>query len=339
MSSPRVLAVIPTYNSATHIEKTLVSLLKQDYPHVRRVVIDDCSGDGTAGVLSRYRDVVEVLRNETNSGLAYGLNRGLSLAGDEDLFFILEDDVELVDADYISRAVKHFEDGRIALVCGQAVDFSRERLSLEKRAFARYLNLDYVESGVTEISYSLIKADLIRTAALLEIGGFGYAGNPKLGAEDQILAKNLRAKGYRLIKDASLRYRLEFARTTGLRGFLRSEANAGRTLGVAVGGGLISVSPVASAETKAKSNFRRTQVIVVALAVLSLVLLAVFWQAALAVLAVILAAEAGNYIRKSRGFKGREKLYFAAVGLLNDFNFALSFYRGFVSGLAKRGRR
>ncbi len=338
MSSPRVLAVIPTYNSATHIEKTLASLLKQDYPHVRRVVIDDCSRDGTAGVLSRYRDVVEVLRNDTNSGLAYGLNRGLSLAGDEDVFFILEDDVELVDADYISRAVKHLENERIALVCGQAVDFSRERLPLVKRAFARYLNLDYVEQGVTEISYSLIKADLIRIAALRKIGGFGYAGNPKLGAEDQILAKNLRAQGYTLVKDASLRYRLEFARTTGLRGFLRSEANAGRTLGVAVGGGLISANPVAGAETKAKSNFRRTQV-VVALAILSPVLLAVSWQAVLAVLAVILAAEAGNYIRKLRGFKGREKFYFAAVGLVNDFDFALSLYRGFVSGLVKRCRR
>ena len=130
MKYPRVLAVIPAYNSAEFIEKTVISLVKQDYPYLRRIVIDDCSKDGTGEIVSKYAGRLEVLRNETNSGLAFGLNRALTLAKDEEFLLILEDDVEIVDTDYVTRSLKHFEDSRVGIVCGQPVDFGPDRLSL-----------------------------------------------------------------------------------------------------------------------------------------------------------------------------------------------------------------
>ena len=90
MKYPRVLAVIPAYNSAEFIEKTVISLVKQDYPYLRRIVIDDCSKDGTGEIVSKYAGRLEVLRNETNSGLAFGLNRALTLAKDEEFLLILK---------------------------------------------------------------------------------------------------------------------------------------------------------------------------------------------------------------------------------------------------------
>jgi glycosyltransferase involved in cell wall biosynthesis len=333
---PKILAVIPAYNSAEYVEKAIGSLIQQDYPLLRKLVIDDYSTDDTYKVITRYQGKIEILRNEQNSGFAYSLNRALSLAGDEEFLFVLEDDIELADFDYITRALKHFEDKRVALVCGQAVDFSPQRLPLVKRAFARYLNADYQDEGVKKISYSLLKADLIRMAALREIGGFGFAGNPKLGVEDQVLAKKLRAKGFTLLKDASLKYRLDFARKNTLSGFLKSEANAGRTLGVAVTQRVIAINPVDTAETRHKSNYRRTQVVTVALFCASLLLFIYSYKLALAVIIGILALKFSNYLRKSRSFKGWGKLYFAAVGVVNDFVFSFAFYLGVISGLKNK---
>ncbi len=338
MKYAKVIAVIPAYNSAAFVEKSVASLLRQDYPFLRKVVIDDCSRDNTADVLRNHEGDIEVLLNETNCGLAANLNRGVSLAGDEEFLLILEDDVELIDADYVSRALRHFEDSRVGLVCGQATDFSPERLPLADRAYARYLNLDFPAEGVKETDYSLIKADLVRLAALREIGGFDFAGNAKLGAEDQILAHRLRSKDYALIKDATLKYRLSFGRSRGLKGLLKSEANAGKTLGVAVGRGLIQADPSQNPETRAKSNYRRTQVLVVALACISVLLFAVSFMVAFGALAGVLVLDSLNYLRKSRGFPGREKPYFVGVGLANDFAFSFSFYRGFLAGLVGRLR-
>ncbi len=70
MKYPKVIAVIPAYNSAGFVEKSVTSLLRQDYPFLRKMVIDDCSRDNTAGFLRKYEHDIEVLRNQTNSCLA-----------------------------------------------------------------------------------------------------------------------------------------------------------------------------------------------------------------------------------------------------------------------------
>ena len=336
-AKPKVLAVIPAYNSSEYVKGAITSLLQQGYPDLRIVVIDDCSSDNTSKILDNYQGEIEVTKNEQNMGFAHSLNRALSMTKDEEFLFVLEDDVELVTVDYISRAIRDFENegdnNKIALICGQAIDFSPERLSLTKRAFARYLNLDYQESGIMEVSYSLLKADLIKVAALREVEGFSSAGNPKLGTEDQILAKKLRGESFILLKDTSLKYQLDFARRETLADFLKSEVNAGKTLAVAVGQRLISTNPTQSAETRRKSNYRRTQVTIVALVCLSLLLLIYSYQLAIGVILGILALEFINYLRKSKGFKSWEKPYFATVGIINDFVFSFSFYWGAMSGL------
>jgi glycosyltransferase involved in cell wall biosynthesis len=335
MKDVKVLAVIPAYNSAQHIERAILSILKQDYSALDIFAIDDCSSDNTPEILNRYSEKIQVLPNDSNSGFSYSLNRAISLAKEAkaEFIFILEDDTELVDSDYITRGLDHFTNENVALVCGQAVDFNSNRLSLAKRAFARYLNLDYKENKPTAVSYSILKSDLIRVKALESVGGFGYAGNPKLGAEDQILGKALRDKGLILIKDNSLRYRLDFARTGTLLKFLKSERNAGWTVGAAVSQGIINTNPVASAETRKKVNFRRSQAISVLLICASFILFAFSYQIALVVILGLIALRCIYYLSRSKGFRYREKPYFTGVGILNDFNFSVPFYLGTIAGI------
>jgi len=339
MENPKVLAIIPAYNSEEHIEKTLVSLLKQDYPALTPVVIDDCSRDNTLKVLQKYADKIRIIHNKENKGLAWGLNHALSLARDEELFFIIEDDIDLVNTDYISRGVRHFQDSRVAIVSGQPVDFDAQRLSLLNRTYARYLNYDYQSKGVVDMDYSYIKADLIRISALREIGGFGFAGNPKLGAEDQILANNIRSKKYRILKDASLRYHLSFARMRGLSGYLKSERNAGKTLGVAVTQHLIAVTPHESRESRVKSLFRRSQVLFFGLYCLALLSMIFHLQAGMITLGGLILLRFLICLSRSSGFAWLSKPYFVIVGWLDDLNFSVAFLRGGLSGILDRDQK
>ncbi|MGA2158530.1 MAG: glycosyltransferase family 2 protein [Dehalococcoidia bacterium] len=336
MGHPKILAAITAYNSANFIEKTLISLLNQDYPALRRTVIDDCSSDRTYEIISKYTDKIEVVRNELNSGFSFSLNRALAMVDDEDYLFILQDDVELVDTSYITKLLEHAKDDKIAIVCGQAIFQKDQGLSLVKKSFARYEGHDYQDEGLTKISYSLLKADLIKIDGLRHVGGFGFAGNPKLGVEDQVLAKALRSSGYILLKDATIAYRLDYARSETLSDFLKVESNFGKTLAVAVVQGLISVNPSDSTGNRNKSNYRRTQVVIVSLICASILLFAYSYILAIAVILGLLSFEFINYMRKSAGFNGVDKLRFAAIGLLIDFAFSISFYWGMVLGLKER---
>jgi glycosyltransferase involved in cell wall biosynthesis len=336
LKNPKVLAVITAYNSAKFIERAIISLLHQDYPALRRIVIDDCSSDGTYDIASKYINKIEVFRNERNSGFSFSLNRALAMVNDEEYLFILQDDVELVDPSYITKGLEHFRDRQVGLVCGQAVFDADQRLSLIKRSFARYEGHDHRDEGLSKISYSLLKADIIKIESLNSVGGFGFAGNPKLGVEDQVIAKALRCGGYILLKDVSLEYRLDYARAETLFDFLKIESNFGKTLAVAVVQRQISVNPSDSTGNRNKSNYRRTQVVVVALICASFLLFAYSYVLAVAVILGILSFEFINYLRKSSGFHGLEKLYFAAIGLIIDFVFSFSFYWGAILGISHK---
>jgi glycosyltransferase involved in cell wall biosynthesis len=336
MRYPKIIAVIPAYNSADFIKKTVTSLLVQNYPFLRSVVIDDCSTDTTFNILQQFFGKIDIVHNDTNKGLSWGLNYALSTVEDEEFMFILEHDIELVDSNYVCMGIRHFNDDRVAIVCGQPIDFSSKRLSLTDRVYARYMNYDFQTNGVLQMNYSYIKADFIRISALKEVGGFSFTGNPKLGIEDQVLAKKMRCHNFIILKDSSLTYRLNFARMRGISGIIKSEINAGRTLGVAISEHAIDISPHGNPESRTKSIHRRLQVLIFGLYLSSFVTILFSKRIALVSLVVVFLIDILSNIRQTRGFFWKDKLYFIYVGIINGIVFPISFIFGLISGIIKK---
>ena len=91
---PDVSVIVPAYNAEGTIERCLDSLLCQT-ANVEVIVVDDCSSDGTARMLERYRrahENVRVLRNEKNIGQGLSRNRGIEIARGSYLAFVDADD-------------------------------------------------------------------------------------------------------------------------------------------------------------------------------------------------------------------------------------------------------
>jgi len=331
---PTVVMVIPAYNSERQVRKALDSALRQDYPNLRILALDDHSTDGTWTVLQEYAQRVEVVRNESNLGFAQNLNKGLYLAGSADLLFVHQDDVCLVQPDYVARAARYFADPRIAAVCGQAEQSFHQPFL--KRAMTRLLNNDARDEQITETSYSLLKADMLRVSALREVGGFSFALSRSLGIEDQILAKRVRAGGYRIVKDPSLTYQLDYARSESLSAFLVKEADAGRNLGYALALGHISASPSMSRETLTKRNYRLSQVVFAG--VVGISTLWFLYGSAHGRIGVgsVFLLRILVHLRRAQRFSLREKPLYAAVALLHDCFFSAGWALGAALGLLQR---
>ena len=106
---PKVSIVTPSYNQAAFIERTVLSVLCQDYANVEYIVVDGASTDGTEEILRKYSSHLEHLIIEPDEGQTDALNKGFKLATGEIVAYINSDDC-YANAKVVSDAVKAFQD-------------------------------------------------------------------------------------------------------------------------------------------------------------------------------------------------------------------------------------
>ena len=121
---------MPTYNQQDFIADALHSVFNQTYPNVELVVVDDCSTDDTAkiisDVISEYRSCaglfrVTFVRNETNLGIVGNYEKAFSLAKGELLVDAGGDDIQEADrAAVVARAFIK-ADGNISAIVHSGV--------------------------------------------------------------------------------------------------------------------------------------------------------------------------------------------------------------------------
>lgn len=95
---PLITIGITCYNAAATIERALDSALKQDWPNLEVVVVDDCSTDGSLEIVQRaaaQQPRIRVFANDTNGGVAVARNRILAEARGEFVAFFDDDDESL----------------------------------------------------------------------------------------------------------------------------------------------------------------------------------------------------------------------------------------------------
>ena len=92
---PLISVTICTYNGELYLEKTLDSVLAQDYPNFEVVVVDDGSRDNTIRIIERYANEHECIRPffRSNHGLPGSRNFAFAQARGEWIAIIDHDDL------------------------------------------------------------------------------------------------------------------------------------------------------------------------------------------------------------------------------------------------------
>ncbi len=184
--------VIPSYNSAETLERTLEALCGQDdIEDAEIIVVDDGSTDDTA---QRTKKFPARYFYKSNGGPASARNLGIERAQGGIVLFIDSDCTPRKG--WLSNMTQPFEDSEIAGVKG--IYFTRQRglvarfvqLEFEER----YLMLSRRESIDFVDSYSAA----FRRDALLKVGGFDQSF-PKADNEDVDLSYKLARAGFKMV--------------------------------------------------------------------------------------------------------------------------------------------
>lgn len=108
---PLVSIVTPCFNSVQFIERTIESVLSQDYPRLEYIVMDGGSTDGTLALLECYQGRLS-FTSARDGGAADAINRGFARANGSIFAWLNADDTYLPGA--VSRAVEALASARQA---------------------------------------------------------------------------------------------------------------------------------------------------------------------------------------------------------------------------------
>jgi GT2 family glycosyltransferase len=124
----KLTVVIPSYNGRDLLAECLPALQRAvdqagftDRTEI--IVVDDASSDDTVDWLGAEWPDVQVLTNSTNRGFAVTANRGLT-AAKGDWIALLNNDV-VVEPDWLSAAMRHWESPRVAAVASRIMSAQR----------------------------------------------------------------------------------------------------------------------------------------------------------------------------------------------------------------------
>ncbi len=106
---PKVSVILPTYNRAKLISRSIGSVLSQDFSDLELLIIDDGSADDTEKIVRGFPDRrIRYVRNAKNKGAAFSRNLGIKLAEGDYIAFQDSDDEWLPHK--LKKQVRIFEE-------------------------------------------------------------------------------------------------------------------------------------------------------------------------------------------------------------------------------------
>ncbi|KAF5433461.1 Glycosyltransferase involved in cell wall bisynthesis [Candidatus Methanophagaceae archaeon] len=110
----RISILTPSYNQGKFIEKTITSVMNQNWQDVEHIIIDGGSTDNTIDILKRYPHLRWI--SEPDEGQADALNKGLEIATGEIIGWINSDD--FYKENIFNDVIKEFRHGDVKWVIG-----------------------------------------------------------------------------------------------------------------------------------------------------------------------------------------------------------------------------
>ena len=95
---PKLTIVTPSYNQVQYLERTILSVLNQNYPNLEYFIMDGGSSDGSVELIKKYEPYLAGWVSEKDRGQTDAINKGFRRATGDYVAFQNSDDVFASDA-------------------------------------------------------------------------------------------------------------------------------------------------------------------------------------------------------------------------------------------------
>jgi glycosyltransferase involved in cell wall biosynthesis len=121
MPELKISVITVCFNAENTIEKTIRSVCSQTYSNIEYIIIDGASTDKTLEIVNKYSSKISKIVSEKDKGIYDAMNKGISLATGNIVYFLNADDY-LCDDNVLSNIAQAFiEDSSRTVVYGNGL--------------------------------------------------------------------------------------------------------------------------------------------------------------------------------------------------------------------------
>ena len=95
LALPKISVITPSYNQASFLEKTILSVISQNYQNLEYIVIDGASTDSSLKIIKKYQKHFSHWQSQKDNGQSDALNIGFKHATGDILCWLNSDDILL----------------------------------------------------------------------------------------------------------------------------------------------------------------------------------------------------------------------------------------------------
>jgi len=92
---PKISIITPSYNQAQYLEKTILSIITQNYPNLEYIIIDGGSNDSSLKIIKKYQKYITYWQSKKDGGQSNAINIGFQHATGNILCWLNSDDILL----------------------------------------------------------------------------------------------------------------------------------------------------------------------------------------------------------------------------------------------------
>src|ERR1035437_7173425 len=107
MDLPKISIVTPSFNQGKYLEKTILSVIGQNYPNLEYIIIDGGSTDNSVEIIKKYEKHLAYWVSEKDNGQADAANKGLKISTGEIIGWLNSDDTYLPNA--LLKVAEYFQ--------------------------------------------------------------------------------------------------------------------------------------------------------------------------------------------------------------------------------------
>tara|TARA_Y200000002_G_C22617399_1_gene636613 strand:- start:335 stop:1099 length:765 start_codon:yes stop_codon:yes gene_type:complete len=98
ITKPLFSIITVVKNDENNIQKTIVSVLNQEFKNFEYIIIDGNSKDSTISLINKYKDNISYIISEDDDGIYHAMNKGAKISNGEFIVYVNSGDLLTVNA-------------------------------------------------------------------------------------------------------------------------------------------------------------------------------------------------------------------------------------------------